>query len=129
MNNIKESDVQKEITDYLETKGVFYLRLNSGSVFIENRRVKLSPEGTPDLFMLIDGKPIFIELKRSEKVHKTWKNQYQQFLKTSWQTPYNTRSVMQHKQMERITEAGGICISHWSLDGLLEDLKSLGINL
>lgn len=124
---IKESEVQKEITDYLETKGIFYMRCNSGSVFVDGRRVRLCPPGTPDLFVLIDGKPIFIELKRDEKEFNKWKNKWKKFLKTNIQTPYNQRSILQHKRMQKITDAGGICISQWSLDGLIEDLKYLNI--
>lgn len=126
---MKESEVQKLITEYLETKKIFFIRCNSGSIFLDGRRIRLCPIGTPDLFILIDGKPIFVELKRDEKTHKLWKRKWQNFKKTSLQTPYNSRSVSQHKRMQEITNAGGICISTWSLDGLLKDLESLNIKL
>lgn len=129
MNRIKESQVQKDITDFFDLKKIFYIRCNSGAVFIEDRRIKLCPPGTPDLFCLIDGKSIFIEVKRDLKEYQAWKNKYIKFVDTGYLNLYNSRSVQQHKTMKRIEEAGGICICTYSLDNLLEDFEELEIKI
>lgn len=122
---MKESELQKLVTDFFDSKNWFYLRCNSGSIFLDNRRVQLCPPGTPDLFLLVKGKAIFIELKRNKKVYDTWKKKYKNYLKTNVISPYSTRSVIQHKRIKQITESGGTCISTYSFDDLMEDFKKL----
>lgn len=59
-----ESIIKGEIRDFLEMTGMFYLRLNSGTIRKGNRFIKLCPEGTPDF--LLFGKPLmWIEVKGS----------------------------------------------------------------
>ena len=61
---MKEHQLMTLIKNYLEAKGWFVLRLNSGALRTEKgHMVRMSPAGTPDLFALKNGKPIFIEVK------------------------------------------------------------------
>ena len=73
-----EKDVQRACIDYLDTKRVMYLRLNSGDVFRPGAvgkmyKVKGCPKGTSDLLILhhtrehlgcSHPRPIFAEFKR-----------------------------------------------------------------
>lgn len=76
---VKEADIQRTCLEYLDLKGIMYLRLNSGDVFRPGAagkmyRVKGCPKGTADTLVLartkhschsIEPRPIFIEFKSS----------------------------------------------------------------
>ena len=63
----KEKDVLREILLYLRARGVFHVRLNTMGVFDFNRKVYLkSPnttKGVADIYILRNGKTIFLEAK------------------------------------------------------------------
>ncbi|MCW8932147.1 MAG: VRR-NUC domain-containing protein [Gammaproteobacteria bacterium] len=55
-----ESEIQKDIIDYLKTTGSIVIRMNSGSL---KYNVKLAPVGTPDLLAVLKTMLIWIEVK------------------------------------------------------------------
>ena len=67
----KEADIQRTCLEYLDMKGIMYLRLNSGDVYRPGAagkmyRVKGCPKGTSDVLILhhkLDGEAIFCEFK------------------------------------------------------------------
>ena len=55
-----ESQIQKQIIDYLRTIGAIVFRMNSGST---RHNVKLAPPGTPDILAVLRTQTIWIEVK------------------------------------------------------------------
>ena len=76
---ISEKQIQKaciEYLTYLENLGkLMFLRLNSGNMFTSYGRktykIKLCKEGTSDLLIVIEGIPIFIEIKTKKEKQST----------------------------------------------------------
>jgi Holliday junction resolvase len=60
MTCLSESEIQKQIIDYLKTSGGIVFRMNSGQ---RQNNVKLCPAGTPDLFVVLPHKTLWIEVK------------------------------------------------------------------
>jgi Holliday junction resolvase len=56
-----ESEIQKEIIDYLKAMGAIVIRHNSGSSGRNN--LKLSPVGFPDLQAILARRVLFLEVK------------------------------------------------------------------
>ena len=55
-----ETEIQKEIIEYLKTIGAIVFRMNSGRA---KNNVKLCPPGTPDLMAVLKTGIIWIEVK------------------------------------------------------------------
>lgn len=55
-----ESEIQKQIIDYLRLSGFIVFRMNSGQA---KNNVKLCPPGTPDLFAVGPKGGVWIEVK------------------------------------------------------------------
>lgn len=67
----KESHVLRGVLDLLTAENIPHYRLNSGSVIMDGRRVRLCPKGTPDVLALVPSivpssppSPVFFETKR-----------------------------------------------------------------
>ena len=70
---MKEADLKRCIRDYLQYQmnlgNLYYDFLNSGDLIVLNhngthRRIKLCRPGTADLYVLRNGKLLFVEVKR-----------------------------------------------------------------
>ena len=62
----KEGKIQKEILDYLKSKGIFHWRQNNGAVYdpkINGYRSHTGMRGVPDILLILDGRFIGIEVK------------------------------------------------------------------
>jgi len=57
-----EGELKKQVLDFLNKTGEFYLRVNSGIVRVKRGFLHLAPEGTADLLIFRDV-PHWIELK------------------------------------------------------------------
>ncbi len=76
---VLEKDIQREICDYLFSKGVFFWRSNNVPVFAMSgsgfRRFhsmpKYAPKGLPDIICLVKGRFIGLEVKRPNNPSKT----------------------------------------------------------
>ena len=55
-----ESQIQKQIIDYLKLSGYLVFRMNSGKA---RNNIRLCPPGTPDLLAINGRKNIWIEVK------------------------------------------------------------------
>ena len=55
-----EGIIQKSIVDYCTLKGALVFRMNSGQA---KYNVKLAPKGTPDLYVVLNKKSVWIEVK------------------------------------------------------------------
>lgn len=79
---IKETPLSDTIAQWLEVKGFYTDRLNSGKVPVKKRYfvkgsgqwreheqwIHLCKKGTPDRFAIVDGRVVFIEVKQKNKV-------------------------------------------------------------
>ena len=60
-----ETSVSGTISDYLDRRRLFHLRLNSGKARgLNGGMMHLCPPGTPDRFCIYRGLPVFIEVKK-----------------------------------------------------------------
>jgi hypothetical protein len=57
---VTEREIQKQIIDHCEDMGALVFRMNAGS---RNYNNKQAPKGTPDLFVVLNGKAAWIEVK------------------------------------------------------------------
>lgn len=57
----EEGIIQKSIIKFCEDLGGKVFRMNAGQV---KYNVKLSPKGTPDLYVVLPGKSLWIEVKK-----------------------------------------------------------------
>ncbi len=58
-----ETQIQKEIIDYLELNDALVFRLNSGRA---KNNVRLCPSGTPDLLAILPSRVLWIEVKKDK---------------------------------------------------------------
>ena len=100
-----ESAVSRACKQYLRTRNIYYLRLNSGMIKKQGYWIHLCPEGTPDLFCLYKGKAVFIETKRESKDP----------------TP---EQLATHAA---IIKSGGWAIVAYTLDDLVQQLKAIDL--
>jgi hypothetical protein len=71
-NRRVEGDVSKTIAAYLDLKGIWHIRLQSGKVQVvseykgrtHSRWIHFGHKGCPDRLALINGKSVFIEVKK-----------------------------------------------------------------
>lgn len=76
---ILEKDIQREICEYLDEKGIFFWRSNNVPVFSRSGDGKMrfrslpkhTPRGLPDIICLVKGKFIGLEVKRPDSPSKT----------------------------------------------------------
>lgn len=108
---ITENQVQKTILDFLELKGIYAIRVQSGSAFGSyggnQWRIKMAPRGTPDIVVCHNGRFIGIEVKKDEKAVKTWHRKVDNYKKTSLIPSYCQREIDQYKASLKIKENGG----------------------
>lgn len=100
---ISETQISKEIRDYLNKRGIYNLRLNSGKVRVRGGWMQLCDEGTPDRYCLFKGKSIFIETK----------------------VPGEKPTDEQLAAHDRIRRSGGIIIIAERLDDVIESFSEL----
>nr|WP_277952446.1 VRR-NUC domain-containing protein [Staphylococcus hominis] len=65
-DNVRESEIQKQIIETLNANGCKVWRANAGTVRVGGRTIKLLPKGFPDVFgvRLTDGKFVAVEIKK-----------------------------------------------------------------
>jgi len=109
MNAIKEKekDVQRAILDYLELRGEFHYRNNSGAMVSEykgkKRFMRFGALGSPDIIIVKNGKYIGCEVKGTD----------------------GKQSEDQMDFARRLIKAGGEYILTHSLDGFIEQFNAL----
>ena len=64
---LSEKDIQRQVLDYLAIKRLFHWRNNTGMIFSEykgkKRAFKMGQVGSPDIFIVILGQIIGLEIK------------------------------------------------------------------
>ena len=61
---MRESELQSQILEYLEYRGILRTKINAGNVFLGNRRIRLAESGWADIIgMLPGGRFLAIETK------------------------------------------------------------------
>jgi hypothetical protein len=95
---VKESDIQRQILDYLAIKGVFAYRNNSGAL---RRFFRAGVLGGPDVVCGIDGRYIGIEVK----------------------APKGKQSDHQKEFQKNLEAAGGKYVLAYSLDDIMHSIK------
>lgn len=58
-----EHEIQTDIMDWLDAKGYFFWRNNSGAVKRGKRYIRFGAKGSPDIFVIRNGKIWGIEVK------------------------------------------------------------------
>lgn len=98
------------IMKHLHDSGIYHLQLKSGKMFAqygsEAQVVHLCPVGTPQIFAVISGKPIFFQVKKDEKEKVKWHRRVDSFQKTARIPSYIHREIMQYKSMQKIRKSG-----------------------
>ncbi len=103
----KEADIQRTCLEYLDMKGIMYLRLNSGDVFSPGAggkmyKVKGCPKGTADTLILDSMKmsisnakayPIFVEFKSSKGKQTIEQAEFERDVKSLGYEYYVIRSL------------------------------------
>lgn len=62
-----EKDIQRAICDYLALRRYFFWRQNTGGLYREGRFFslpKFAKRGVPDIILIKNGRPYFLEVKR-----------------------------------------------------------------
>lgn len=80
-----ESDIQREICDWLSTKSIFFWRSNNVPVFAKSNDGKMrfralpkyTPKGLPDIIAIVNGIFIGIEVKRPGEKLRPGQNDFQ----------------------------------------------------
>ncbi len=106
MKKFKETDLQKQIVEYLNLMGHFVWRNNSGAVFSEykgkKRMIKFGFKGCADVVgILRDGRFIAVECKIG----------------------YNKPTEAQYNFLDEVTHRGGIGMWTTNLDNVINRLK------
>ena len=104
MANIKESDIQSAICEYLAHKGEFFWRQNSGGMYREGRffsTPKWGKNGVPDILIVKDGWFIGLEVK----------------------TPKGRQNEAQKLFEKEVKEAGG----EYHVVRSIEDVQEIGL--
>jgi VRR-NUC domain len=101
---VKESDIQRQILDYLRLKRIFHFRNNSGAFAGEykgkQRFFRFGAAGSPDIICVIAGQFVGIEVK----------------------APKGRMSDHQKEFQEKLEAAGGKYILAYSLEDVLNCL-------
>lgn len=105
-----EKEVLKQCRQYLELRGFFVMRLNSGAVAAtykgKRRYVRFNDmPGCADLLCVRDGKAVFVECKR----------------------PGGKVSLDQHAFKDAVQRHGGVWILADGIDSLQRDLEAHGL--
>jgi Holliday junction resolvase len=101
---MRESDIQRQILDYLALKGIFAYRNNSGA--FDNGHggfYRFGAVGSPDIICVIDGQYVGIEVKAAR----------------------GRQSEHQKEFQKKLEAAGGKYILAYSLDDFLERIAAI----
>ena len=112
-----EHQIQTQIMNYLQMKGYYVMRLNTG--MIENKyggRIRLSPAGTPDIMAFKNG-----NCDVGSKLHFECKDVELLFIEVK--RPQNSPTRLQEMKMEELVSFGAKCLVAHSLDEVIEGLK------
>ena len=98
---MSESDILRgcqELLGYLRNQGkLFYCRMNSGMALMGSGKkkyaVKLSPEGTADILIIMGGKVTWIETKDEKGVQSEAQKLFEQEVKEQGCSYYIVRSL------------------------------------
>jgi hypothetical protein len=63
---MKESELLRQIKDFLDAKKIMYIRLNSGAFRTERGFYRMSEAGIADLVIIKNGKVYWVELKANK---------------------------------------------------------------
>lgn len=78
---MKESDVQRQILDYLALKHVFHYRNNSGAFKDSNEHLyRFGATGIPDIICVIKGQYVGIEVKGPKGKQSDYQKEFQRQL-------------------------------------------------
>lgn len=109
----KEHEIQTQIIHYLQMKGYYVQRMNSGAIRTERGGlVRMNPAGTPDIMAF---KPLMVE---KEKIIGLCK-----LLFIEVKRPQNSPTRLQELKMEELSSFGAKCFVAHSLDEVIEGLK------
>lgn len=127
---MKEKTLQNSVVAYLESLGAYVISVKSGKLMAvysgKVRMIHLAPAGTPDLFVILEGIPICIELKKDEKTADQWKRVVSRYRESGSTAKSNIPIIQQYECHNEITRAGGIAIVCGSVQEVEDELVSHG---
>lgn len=95
----KESEVQRAILDYLELRGIFHYRNNSGGFRdAKNHFYRFGAVGSPDIVCVVNGQYVGLEIK----------------------APGGKQSEHQKEFQRRLEKAGGRYIVAYAIDDVMK---------
>jgi Holliday junction resolvase len=94
-----ESEIQRQIIEYLQLKGFLVFRMNAGTVRKGNHHIRLAPAGTPDLLCIRHGYQVWLEIKTSDGKTSAEQDDMHAVLNMHLQKVYTVRSV---EEVEKI---------------------------
>lgn len=130
---MKESPLQSAIIKYLDLRGHYPKRLQSGALpkIVRTKYgwkkyfIKLGDPGTPDILCCVGGLFVAIEVKRDEKELKHWHGQWERFQKSRILVKSAARCIAQHGDMARVLQANGIHIACADLETLQREILKI----
>ena len=93
MTKMLEKDVQNSILEYLELKGIFHTRINSGVRYFEGRAFKGAMPGFPDILCLYKGRFIGLEVKTAKTKQNPNQIAVEEMIKAHGGEYYVVRSI------------------------------------
>jgi len=103
---MKESEIQKSITDYLDwQKDLYYFRSGSGQFKTDRGWFKTGRKGCPDITICIAGLALFVEVKNEK----------------------GKLSPEQKEAQKQIQRSGGIYIVARSIDDVIFEVEAIKI--
>jgi hypothetical protein len=81
---VKESDVQRQILDYLKLKRIFHYRNNSG-VFVDANKhfYPFGATGSPDIICVLNGRYVGIQVKAAKGKQSVHQKEFQNHLEAA----------------------------------------------
>jgi hypothetical protein len=81
---MKESEIQKQILDYLALKRIFHYRNNSGA-FVDSQKhfYRFGAVGSPDIVCVVNGQYVGIEVKAPKGRQSDHQKEFQKQLETA----------------------------------------------
>lgn len=128
---MSEQDIKTQIITHMRSLGFYCDRMQSGKLVMNYKSGKsgmviLADKGTPDLVACCNGDYVAIEVKKSRTEYEKWQRQWRKFNEDGKETPSNERSIAQHKKQNEMMKRGVKVLNVYSIDGLEQDLRTLG---
>ena len=118
---MKEKDIERAIQSFIGSRGHWVENLQSGKVLVKkwwySNYMHLCTAGTPDLVALMNGKFVWIEVKKNKEEYDRWLKMEKRY-RWEWKPPPISahREVAQIEHKDKILANGGDFYLIYSFD-------------